>query len=492
MAVVSSGQGEYWAQPRVAVGKDRRIMSIFSREAAERRHAGYQEREAARKAKYQERAERTNAQAEARQSAKAERKATAAAAAVSASQLKRVWLPGRMEVQVAGESFHQDAIHAVEEHSSPGSPLVADLRPDPGNPHDSNAVAVYVNGEHVGFLPRDMAPRMQPAIAAFSHANGGRLVSCPAEIRWHDVGPQVVLRLDPRPLGLSPEAVETVPDMAATTMRLLARLDEPSPPLTGSDTQARSALARVEGEREEIEVNYDRSPRDWPRVEDALHSLADRLAIADDPSASDAWLSVARATRYQRGRRDDTLAALIEALYWGRGNEHAWSELVEYVSAAPHVPMLLALFERVPFENRTDVLTQLLRISEGRDRLGRLHLAAGERLRQELLDVAESRGDMATVAALTGYAGLAAEKASDLDAAVRYWRRAIAAGSTDQRVADRFSVWLVNRHEYQEAAQVLRQALVAHPDSAEVAERMRRRLARCDRNLAEYHGRTLP
>jgi hypothetical protein len=54
-----------------------------------------------------------------------------------------VWLPGHIEVQVAGESFHQEAIHAVEVRSPPGSPLVAALVPDPGNAHDSNAVAAY-------------------------------------------------------------------------------------------------------------------------------------------------------------------------------------------------------------------------------------------------------------------------------------------------------------------------------------------------------------
>jgi hypothetical protein len=155
-----------------------------------------------------------------------------------------VWLPGGIEVQVAGESFHEDAIHAVEERRSPGSPLVAVLVPDTGNPYDPNAVAAYVNGKLVGFLPRDMARRVQPAIVAFCHPHGGRLVSCPAEIRWHDVGPQVVLLLDPEPLGLRPEAFEAVPDMAATIGRLLARFDEPSPHLTGGDAEARLALVR--------------------------------------------------------------------------------------------------------------------------------------------------------------------------------------------------------------------------------------------------------
>jgi tetratricopeptide (TPR) repeat protein len=207
-----------------------------------------------------------------------------------------------------------------------------------------------------------------------------------------------------------------------------------------------------------------------------------RPAKAGDPCVSTAWLGLGRATRYQRGRRDDTLTALIEALYWGRDNAGAWSELVDLASAAPHVPTLLAWYARVPSGTRAGVLPELLSMSEQRDRLGRLNPAEGERLREGLLDLAGSQGDKATAAALTGYAGLAAEKAGDLDAAVRWWRLAIAAGSTDAKVADRFSIWLVKGHAYEEAAQVLQQALAADPGSAEVAERMQRRLARCQRN----------
>ncbi len=103
-----------------------------------------------------------------------------------------------------------------------------------------------------------------------------------------------------------------------------------------------------------------------------------------------------------------------------------------------------------------------------------------------MLDLAESQRDRATVATIAGYASRAAERAGDLDAAVGYWRRAIAAGSTDAHVADRFSVWLVSGHEYQEAARVLRQALMVNPSSANVAERMRRRLAHCEEPHARY------
>jgi len=269
--------------------------------------------------------------------------------------------------------------------------------------------------------------------------------------------------------------------MAATIMRLLARLDEPSPHLGGGDAQARLTLARIEEERQEIDASYNRHPRDLRRMEGALRTVASRLAAAGDSSTSSAWLSLARATRYQSGRRDDTLSALIEALYWDHRNDQAWSELVDYASAAPHAPMLLALYARVPAQCKPDVLGQLLTMSEGHDRLGRLHPAAGARLRNGLLDLAESQGDKATVAALMSHAGLAAEKAGNLETAVECWRRAIAAGSTDEKVADRFSVWLAGRHEYLEASNVLRQALAANPDSANTAERMRRRLARCER-----------
>jgi tetratricopeptide (TPR) repeat protein len=395
------------------------------------------------------------------------------------------WLPGRVEVQVAGESFHEDAIAAADERGSPDSPLAAVLVPEPGNAHDSCAVAVYVAGEHVGFLPREVARQVQPAIVAFSRAYGGRFVSCPAEIRWHEVGPQVVLLLDPKPLGLRPEVFEAVPDMAAAIGRLLTRLDEPAPYLTGADQQARSALMVAEQDRAETEGNYDREPGDWPRVERAFRRLVSQLAKAHDPWVSAAWLGVGRATRYQRGRRDDALMALVEALYWGRSNSDAWWELIDLASAAPHVPTLLALFARIPFEVRPGVLDALLSMSHGHDRMGRLGQAAGERLREELLHLAEYQDDKGTIATLAGNAGLAAEKAGDLQAAVTWWRRAVAAGGTDEKVADRLTVWLVKQHEFGEAMPVLQHALAAAPHSAEVTDRLQRRLARCERNIAE-------
>jgi tetratricopeptide (TPR) repeat protein len=396
--------------------------------------------------------------------------------------LPPAWLPGRVEVQVAGESFHRKAIETVLISASPGSPLTAVLVPKPDNAHDPRAVAVFVGGEHVGFLPREVAARAQPALVAFGNASGGRLVSCPAEIRqWTDAVYQVVLWLDPGPLGLLPEAFESIPSLAATLSRLLSRLDQPQPLMTGADQQARSQLMAAEKQRTEIDADYDRPPQAWPAIEVTFRRVADRLARADDPLVSAAWLGVFRSVRYQRGRRDEALAAVVEALFWDRGKAEAWSDLIEMASFAPHVPTLLDVFSRIPFEARPVILEDLITISNGHDRLGRLNPEAGKRLRQDLLRLAETQGDAGTVAALTGKAGLDAERAGDLIGAVGLWRRAISAGSTDEKVADRLSTWLVKQHEYREAAQVLGQALAAVPRSADTAERMRRRLARCQR-----------
>lgn len=152
-----------------------------------------------------------------------------------------------------------------------------------------------------------------------------------------------------------------------------------------------------------------------------FRNVADQLTAARDPFVSAAWLGVGRATRYQRGRRDDALHAFIEALYWERGNVEAWCELVDLASAAPHVPTLIALVARAPFESRPCVLNQFLTMSYGRDRLGGESPAKGKDLRDELPVLAESQGDMGSIALLASNAGLIAEKAGDLDTAVAWW-----------------------------------------------------------------------
>jgi hypothetical protein len=60
------------------------------------------------------------------------------------------------------------------------------------------------------------------------------------------------------------------------------------------------------------------------------------------------------------------------------------------------IPTLVALLERAPSGVRPRLLRQLLTLSRGRDRLGRLSPQAGERLRAELLKRASSQGETAS------------------------------------------------------------------------------------------------
>ena len=64
---------------------------------------------------------------------------------------------------VAGAARHHgDAL--ASDAAGPGRPL--ELRRDPGNPHDPNAIAVHAGGEQVGFVPRVVAEEIAPAIDA--------------------------------------------------------------------------------------------------------------------------------------------------------------------------------------------------------------------------------------------------------------------------------------------------------------------------------------
>jgi hypothetical protein len=74
-------------------------------------------------------------------------------------------LRGLHVASVAGASRHHAEALADEDGAKPGQPL--DLRRDPGNEHDPNAIAVHVrDGEQVGWVPRELAAEIAPEIDA--------------------------------------------------------------------------------------------------------------------------------------------------------------------------------------------------------------------------------------------------------------------------------------------------------------------------------------
>src|SRR5260221_3374895 len=73
------------------------------------------------------------------------------------------WLPGAVEVQVVGETFHVAEINAAARSAGTGAGVSAVLLAEQGNPHDANAVAVYLHGYRAGHLPREVAAAVHAA-----------------------------------------------------------------------------------------------------------------------------------------------------------------------------------------------------------------------------------------------------------------------------------------------------------------------------------------
>jgi hypothetical protein len=307
-----------------------------------------------------------------------------------------ILLSGPAELRVVGVTFRPQAVAQARRAAGANGVTEAWLVPDPANEHDPFAVKVIIAGQHVGWLSRHISPVMQPALTGFSAANGNRAVSCMARFADGALGMRITLHLDLASLGINPSDMDDLPEVDQVILNLLSRLDTPIPPLTGCDEAARRALSAAEADRAAVDENRGRSPGDWPRVERAFRTAAARLEAASDPMVSDAWLGVALSTRWQRGRGEEMLTAAVEALRWNIANAGAWHELIARAAAAPHVRTLVSLFARVPREVRRPVVSQLLAISRGHDRMGRMGETAGQELRQELHALARSQNDEVT------------------------------------------------------------------------------------------------
>lgn len=81
----------------------------------------------------------------------------------------RIRGPGRYEVEVVGESYHRDSFEALRRKHQPDDPDGesfgdAVLTLEDENPHDSQAVAVHLEGYPVGHLSRAMARDFRTAV----------------------------------------------------------------------------------------------------------------------------------------------------------------------------------------------------------------------------------------------------------------------------------------------------------------------------------------
>lgn len=80
------------------------------------------------------------------------------------------WGSTRTRVEVVGEAYREDDLRGLFDEAgldiSDGAELqhVAEVVADFTNPHDGNAVSIWVNGFHVGYLDRDTAREWAPTV----------------------------------------------------------------------------------------------------------------------------------------------------------------------------------------------------------------------------------------------------------------------------------------------------------------------------------------
>ena len=118
---------------------------------------------------------------------------------------------GRENLEVVGESFYQEALWRLAGGGSPHEPVrievMAVLVAETDNPHDANAVSIWVGGLKVGHLSRNEAERLRPGLLALEQQHG-----MPSALRGVIVGGGlkadgpgrlgVFLRYDPEDFGL--------------------------------------------------------------------------------------------------------------------------------------------------------------------------------------------------------------------------------------------------------------------------------------------------
>ena len=116
-----------------------------------------------------------------------------------------VELPTGALRRVAGESFHQDVLRRVDaELARPGEPPMpievarmenigekrwfrAVLIPEPQNPYDPNAIAVWSEVGQIGYLAADAAEDFADVFAIL-RAQGANAGSCPAHLTGGEPG----------------------------------------------------------------------------------------------------------------------------------------------------------------------------------------------------------------------------------------------------------------------------------------------------------------
>jgi hypothetical protein len=85
-------------------------------------------------------------------------------------------LDGQDDLEVVGELAYQDALWRLSGGTLGDRirrQIVAVLVPEPTNPYDANAIAVQIDGQVIGYLPRATAQEYLPGLQRLMSVHGG-------------------------------------------------------------------------------------------------------------------------------------------------------------------------------------------------------------------------------------------------------------------------------------------------------------------------------
>lgn len=178
------------------------------------------------------------------------------------TQAAEAWSPRTQQFEVAGEWYRAASLRELFERHAKISDTGAEIRlaaalvPDPTNPYDKRAVAVFVDGLHVGYMERPDAARYHAPIAALT---GGQLrVSSRQWLRGtpEDTWARVTLSLpDPQHLTCPNPAPDTCVSLPPGSTVQVTREEDHMEHLTsllgrfGSETVLAATLRSVTEER---------------------------------------------------------------------------------------------------------------------------------------------------------------------------------------------------------------------------------------------------
>ena len=217
--------------------------------------------------------------------------------------------------------------------------------------------------------------------------------------------------------------------------------------LTGVQLLEAADLAYSKAEQE-----FDRSLETRETLEHAYLAATQALDAEQHPQRARAWLGLATIRRYQKGRRDDALAAYDEALAAAPEDIEVWDAYLDYITYAVSAAALLAIVERMPAPIRAQKLPHVIAVGQGADRWGTMSSDDQRRFTETLPALLEALDDRPSLGALLSTTALHEHRNGSHAEALQLMRRAAATGFPSPACVDRLTIELVKLGKKAEAA----------------------------------------